>query len=120
MSTFLARVFTPLTAAHIEVLAELSQILLKSYFCTLGEFGKEDEILLAITPNYLFVSQVLSNLSRLLMAPKLIFFAPLISILNFRYFGDNGWMTKLLACLSESASRKAKPTIQSNFTITIL
>lgn len=40
MSTFLAKVFVPLSPVHIEVLAELSQILCKSYFCMIGDSGK--------------------------------------------------------------------------------
>lgn len=40
MSTFLSKVFAPLTSVHVEVLAELSQILFKSYFCAIGDSGK--------------------------------------------------------------------------------
>lgn len=58
MSTFLTKVFAPLTPAHIEVLAELSQIQCKSYFSVTANSGKEEEALLAITSSYLIVSQV--------------------------------------------------------------
>lgn len=61
MSLFLANVFAPLNSAGAEVLAELTQILLKSYFCTVDECGKEQEMLLALTHNYLLVSQVFSS-----------------------------------------------------------
>lgn len=58
MSSFLAKVFSPLPSAPAEVVAELTQIVHKSYFTTIGDNGKEVESLLAITNNYLFVSQV--------------------------------------------------------------
>lgn len=58
MSTFLAKVFAPLAPAHIEVLAELSQLHYKGYFSIIGDSGKEEEVLLAITSSYLIVSQV--------------------------------------------------------------
>lgn len=99
MSTLLAKVFTPLTEAPVEVLAELSQILYQSYFCIVGDFGKEEQILLAITHNYLYVSQVFSSLFRPLRVRKLVFFAPLVLILNFRCFVDNGLMIRPLVCL---------------------
>jgi hypothetical protein len=64
MSIFLTNVFFPLLPTNTDVLLELDQLILKNYFFSPNAHSQEEEAILAITNNYIIVSQVsLSTIS---------------------------------------------------------
>lgn len=58
MSTFMMNMFLQLNPSNTDVLAELTQIMVKNYFYIPANTSQDIEILLAITNNNLLLSSV--------------------------------------------------------------
>lgn len=58
MLSVLSKLFIPLSQSHSQVYAEINHVLLKGFFFAFNDLGKQQEVLLALTDNFLIVSLV--------------------------------------------------------------